>query len=70
MPVGGVVALTLKAISGIRIGTASAGISQTIRDDVTVFELAADTQVAAVFTKNKFVLRRLRWLKTPQRIDR
>ncbi|HIF18147.1 MAG TPA: bifunctional glutamate N-acetyltransferase/amino-acid acetyltransferase ArgJ [Cycloclasticus sp.] len=54
MPVGGVVALTLKAISGIRIGTASAGISQTIRDDVTVFELAADTQVAAVFTKNKF----------------
>ncbi|MEO1888835.1 MAG: bifunctional glutamate N-acetyltransferase/amino-acid acetyltransferase ArgJ [Cycloclasticus sp.] len=54
MPVGGVVALTLKAISGIRIGTASAGISQTIRDDVTVFELAAGTQVAAVFTKNKF----------------
>jgi glutamate N-acetyltransferase/amino-acid N-acetyltransferase len=54
MPVGGLVALTLKAISGIRIGTASAGISQTVRDDVTIFELAEGTHVAAVFTKNKF----------------
>lgn len=54
MPVGGTVPLELKAISGVRIGTASAGISQTERDDLTLFELTAQTQVAAVFTKNKF----------------
>lgn len=54
MPVGGTVPLELKAISGVRIGTASAGISQTVRDDLTLFELTAQTQVAAVFTKNKF----------------
>ncbi|ORU92992.1 MAG: bifunctional ornithine acetyltransferase/N-acetylglutamate synthase [Cycloclasticus sp. symbiont of Poecilosclerida sp. N] len=54
MPVGGLVSLNLKAISGIRMGTASAGISQTEHDDVAVFELAEGTQTAAVFTKNKF----------------
>lgn len=54
MPVGGLVALDLKAIAGVRIGTSSAGISQTERDDITVFELSESTQVAAVFTTNKF----------------
>ena len=54
MPVGGTVPLELKVISGVRIGTASAGISQTVRDDLTLFELTAQTQIAAVFTKNKF----------------
>ncbi|ORU94356.1 MAG: bifunctional ornithine acetyltransferase/N-acetylglutamate synthase [Cycloclasticus sp. symbiont of Bathymodiolus heckerae] len=54
MPVGGFVPLNLKAVAGIRIGTASAGISQTQRDDLTVFELAKKTQVASVFTTNKF----------------
>lgn len=54
MPVGGNVSLNLKAVSGIRIGTASAGISQTERDDITIFEMAKSTQVAAVFTNNKF----------------
>lgn len=54
MPVGGTSPLELKAISGVRIGTASAGISQTHRDDLTLFELGEQTRVAAVFTKNKF----------------
>lgn len=54
MPVGGAVPLILKAISGIRVGTASAGISQTLRDDVTVFEISESSSVAVVFTKNKF----------------
>ena len=54
MPVGGTSPLELKAISGIRIGTASAGISQTHRDDLTLFELGEQTRVAAVFTNNKF----------------
>jgi glutamate N-acetyltransferase/amino-acid N-acetyltransferase len=54
MPVGGPVKLDLKAVSGIKIGTSSAGISQTKRDDLTVFELCEGTKVAAVFTKNKF----------------
>ena len=54
MPVGGTAPLKLKAIAGVRIGTSSAGISQTQRDDLTVFELNAQAQVAAVFTRNKF----------------
>jgi glutamate N-acetyltransferase / amino-acid N-acetyltransferase len=54
MPVGGVTALKLKPITGVRIGTSSAGISQTDRDDLTVFELDPKTHVAAVFTNNKF----------------
>jgi len=54
MPVGGTVPLELKVITGVRIGTSSAGISQTERDDLTVFELNAQAEVAAVFTNNKF----------------
>jgi len=54
MPVGGIIPLALKAVEGVRIGTSSAGISQTERDDLTVFELVETTTVAAVFTKNKF----------------
>ncbi|PHS71801.1 MAG: bifunctional ornithine acetyltransferase/N-acetylglutamate synthase [Cycloclasticus sp.] len=54
MPVGGSVQIDLKSISGIRIGTSSAAICQTERDDLTIFELCDKTQVAAVFTKNKF----------------
>ncbi|MBQ0725054.1 MAG: bifunctional glutamate N-acetyltransferase/amino-acid acetyltransferase ArgJ [Cycloclasticus sp.] len=54
MAVGKSTELHLKAISGIRIGTASAGIRQNVRDDIVLFELADTTRVAAVFTKNKF----------------
>jgi len=54
MPVGGLVELNLTAVSGVRIGTATAGIRQTERDDIAVFELSDSTQVAAVFTTNKF----------------
>jgi len=54
MPVGGIIPLELKSITGVRIGTSSAGISQTERDDLTIFELSPQTQVAALFTNNKF----------------
>ncbi len=54
MPVGGVAPIELKPITGVRIGTSSAGISQTERDDLTIFELSPQTQVAALFTNNKF----------------
>ena len=54
MPVGCSKLLNLQAISGIRIGTSTAGINQTVRNDLTVFELSDKTSVAAVFTKNKF----------------
>lgn len=54
MAVGKSTELKLNAISGIRIGTASAGIRQSIRDDIVLFELVDTTQVAAVFTNNKF----------------
>jgi len=54
MPVGGLVELDLKKVTGVRIGTSKAGIKQTQRDDVTVFEISPESQVAATFTKNKF----------------
>ena len=45
---------TLSAIDGIRIGTACAGIKQTLRDDLVVMALASGTQVAGVFTQSAF----------------
>jgi len=41
-------------IKGVRIGVASAGIKQTKRPDITVFEIAEGSTVAGVFTKNAF----------------
>jgi len=54
MAIGNTTPLTLLPVNGIRIATVNAGIRQTERDDVTVFELGDATQTAAVFTKNKF----------------
>lgn len=42
------------AIDGIRLGTASAGIRQTERDDVAVIEICEGSNVTAVFTRNTF----------------
>lgn len=41
-------------IDGIRIGVARAGIKQTKRPDLTVFELCQGASVAGVFTQNAF----------------
>ena len=41
-------------IAGVRAGTAIAGIKQTERDDIALFELAAGSSAAAVFTRNVF----------------
>ncbi|NRA20843.1 MAG: bifunctional glutamate N-acetyltransferase/amino-acid acetyltransferase ArgJ [Oceanospirillaceae bacterium] len=49
---GKVVVLT--PIKGVRIGVANAGIKQTARPDVVLFELSSATTVAGVFTKNAF----------------
>jgi glutamate N-acetyltransferase/amino-acid N-acetyltransferase len=49
---GNVVALA--PIKGVRIGVANAGIKQTSRPDVVLFELSAAATVAGVFTKNAF----------------
>lgn len=44
----------LHPIAGLRLGTTCAGIKQAERRDLVVMELADDTQVAAVFTRNAF----------------
>jgi glutamate N-acetyltransferase/amino-acid N-acetyltransferase len=54
MSVGNWTTTNLDAISGIRIGSSKAGIRQTVRDDIVLFELSKSTQLAAVFTNNKF----------------
>ena len=44
----------LHPVQGVRIGIASAGIKKVGRKDIVVFELAEDSAVAGVFTKNAF----------------
>lgn len=44
----------LEPIRGVRIGTTKAGIKQADRRDLTIFELAPGSAVAAVFTRNQF----------------
>src|SRR5690606_12247587 len=41
-------------VSGVRIGTATAGVRKAGRRDLTVFLLADGTSVAGVFTRNRF----------------
>jgi glutamate N-acetyltransferase / amino-acid N-acetyltransferase len=45
---------TLHAVPGVRIGVAMAGIRKANRRDLVVFELAEGSQVAGVFTTNRF----------------
>ena len=45
---------SLLAVAGVRIGVASAGIKKPGRRDLTVIELAEGSQVAGVFTQNRF----------------
>lgn len=42
------------AIKGVRLGTTSAGIKKPGRQDLVIFELAAGSTTAGVFTKNAF----------------
>jgi glutamate N-acetyltransferase/amino-acid N-acetyltransferase len=44
----------LHPVAGVRIGVASAGIKKAGRRDVVLFELARESRVAAVFTRNAF----------------
>lgn len=54
MAVGSSKITPLQAIEGVRIGVANAGIKQTDRPDVVVFEIDPQASVAGVFTKNAF----------------
>lgn len=54
MTVGNPVFPEIHVISGIRLGTAFAGIKKDGRDDLLVIEMAEGTRCSAVFTRNKF----------------
>ncbi|MEC9385370.1 MULTISPECIES: bifunctional glutamate N-acetyltransferase/amino-acid acetyltransferase ArgJ [unclassified Marinobacter] len=41
-------------VAGIKLGIASAGIKKPGRKDIVVFELAPETRVAGIFTRNQF----------------
>jgi glutamate N-acetyltransferase/amino-acid N-acetyltransferase len=45
---------SLLPVAGVRLGIASAGIKKPGRRDLTLIELAPGTQVAGVFTQNRF----------------
>lgn len=55
MPVGLRAPETLLPVAGVRWGTACAAIRQSERDDVALLDCSPATQVASVFTRNKFV---------------
>ena len=44
----------LPGIAGITLGTACAGIKQTVKDDLLVIAMAEQSTCAAVFTQNAF----------------
>ncbi len=46
--------LSFLPVSGIRLGTAAAGIKYVGRDDLVLIEIAPDASCAAVFTRNAF----------------
>lgn len=46
--------VALKPVAGVRLGIASAGIKKPGRRDITLIELAPGSQVAGVFTQNRF----------------
>lgn len=45
---------TMHPVPGITLGTANAGIKQTVRDDVLVVQMTEHSSCAAVFTQNAF----------------
>lgn len=47
-------AADLHPVAGVRIGTAMAGVRKANKRDVVLFELAAGTHVAGVFTRNRY----------------
>ncbi len=54
MAVGQISFPQMQAIAGITLGTANAGIKQTVRPDILVVQMAAGSSCAAVFTQNAF----------------
>ncbi len=54
MPVNLSVFEDFNTIEGIKIGTANAGIKQTSRPDIVIFELAETASTAGIFTENAF----------------
>lgn len=54
MAVGHAPLPSFQPIKGVRMGTACAGIKKPNHADVTVFEIAENSTVAGVFTKNRF----------------
>jgi glutamate N-acetyltransferase / amino-acid N-acetyltransferase len=54
MAVGEGSLVALQAVSGVRLGTVSAGIKTPGRKDLVLIEVTPDTQCAAVFTRNAF----------------
>lgn len=54
MAVGQNIFPLMPPISGIQLGTTNAGIKQTVRDDLLVFQFIETATCAAVFTQNAF----------------
>ncbi|MFM9915225.1 MAG: bifunctional glutamate N-acetyltransferase/amino-acid acetyltransferase ArgJ [Rhizobacter sp.] len=60
----------LKPVAGVRLGTAMAGVRKANRRDVLVVTLAEDSQVAGVFTSNRFCAAPVQLCRQHLAIDR
>ncbi|MDD5229017.1 MAG: bifunctional glutamate N-acetyltransferase/amino-acid acetyltransferase ArgJ [Methylococcales bacterium] len=54
MAVGQNIFPLMPPISGVQLGTTNAGIKQTVRDDLLIFQFSESATCAAVFTQNAF----------------
>ena len=54
MPVGLKEPVNVECVNGIRLAATAAGIRYQNRNDLVLIELSEQTQLAAVFTRNKF----------------
>jgi glutamate N-acetyltransferase/amino-acid N-acetyltransferase len=54
MAVGQNIFPMMSPISGVQLGTTNAGIKQTVRDDLLIFQFSESATCAAVFTQNAF----------------
>ena len=60
----------LLPVPGVRVGTACAGIKQTQRDDLALFEFAPGTQVAGVYTQSHFAAAPVHLARERQHVSR
>jgi len=61
---------TLEPVAGVRLGSTAAGVRKADELDLVVMELAAESEVATVFTRNQFCAAPVQWAKAHAALPR